>query len=103
MGLFFHRRKNIPIATIEVSAEYSHSYISDKDMLLLKSGWKRDLNGVVHPPDTVWVRPRSHVYHHMDFCQGGYFEKSTSMTEMAAERLGLRRCSKCDWDYIPFP
>lgn len=103
MGIFFGKRKPRPAITCEISATVSHSYISDKDMKLLQSSWKRDCDGMVHPPDTVWVAPRSQVYHHMDYCHGRRIFSGKSMSEKKAVKLGLCRCSKCDWDYTSFP
>lgn len=103
VGIFFGRRKPRPIATVEISAEIGNSYISDKDMKLLQSGLKRDMDGEIYPPDTVWVSPRSHVYHHMDYCRGCRISSGKPMPESKAIKLGLRACSKCDWDYTPFP
>lgn len=103
MGIFFGKRKPRSAITFEISATVSHDYISDKNMKRLESGWKRDCDGVVHPPDTVWVGPRSQVYHHMDYCRGCYISSGKPMPEKKAIKLGLCRCSKCDWDYTPFP
>lgn len=103
LSALFGKRKSIPIATVEISAKYSHDYISDTDMKRMQSGWKRDMDGIVHPPDTVWVGPRSQVYHHMDYCRGSRICSGKPMPEKKAVKLGLRPCSKCEWDYIPFP
>lgn len=102
MGLFFGGHKSRPRISVEVSAKVGHRYISDRDMKRLRDGWKMDVDGKVHPPDTVWVSPRSKVYHHMDYCRGAYLENATPMPEKKAIRLGLHYCSRCDWSYTPF-
>lgn len=33
------------------------------------TNWKRDINGKLYPPDTVWVSPNSKVYHCYDICR----------------------------------
>ena len=102
-ALFGKSKPHINV-TIETSATYSHSYFSAKDMKRLQSGWKQDADGEIYPPDTVWTRPGSKVYHNLDFCPAScnFCDSVKPMSEKEAIKRGLRRCSKCDWDYNQF-
>ena len=104
LSALFGKQKPRVNITIETSATVGQSYISDKDLKRLQSGWKQDANGIIYPPDTVWVRPGSKVYHHLDFCPGSCnsCDSVKPMSEKEAIKRGLRPCSKCDWDYNPF-
>lgn len=87
----------------EISASVGHSEIDRSDLFLLASGWKRDVDGEIHPPETVWANPRGSVYHHLDCCCGVVLSGSVPMTEGEAVDLGLSRCSRCDWTYKQYP
>lgn len=107
MGWLFGRGKKTR-ARIDMDFEIGMSFtiddISHNDALRLQSGWKMDAHERIHPPDTVWVGPRSKVYHCRDYCCGAIIAADgiRSMTERKAISLGYRKCQRCDWDYNPF-
>lgn len=71
---------------------------------MLCNGYKRTVDDEIFPPDTVWVGPRSKVYHYLDSCCGYVLADGTiPLPESEALRLGLHRCKKCDWHGVPVP
>lgn len=106
MGLFsFFSRVPKPTVNIdcEISCVYRTVEISDEDMEKFRSGWKRDVNGVIHEPDTVWSVHRSKVYHNLDCCCGCVIGSNIhSMPEDEAISRGLRRCARCDWEHSQY-
>lgn len=69
--------------------------------LIYYSNWKRDTNGKLFPPDTVWIAPHSKVYHCCDTCRKSIISSRSNeiifMSENEAVQIGLRPCSRCDW------
>lgn len=102
MGLF--RKKPKDEISFEIETKISHGYISKRDTARLQNGWKMDVNGSVHAPDTVWISgPRAKVFHCRDICRGAIISNEpVPMKRTRAEKMGLCPCSKCDWDYNPW-
>lgn len=85
----------------EISAEISHRAYNEKESRMIREGCKEGPNMVYYPPDTVFARKHSEVYHVENGCAGVgilYREKDGYiLPEAEALRRGLRRCKKCQW------
>lgn len=106
MGLFFGRNKRHGASNLsfEISATCESEEISHEEVLLLQSGWKRDIDDEIYPPETVWVNTRTDIYHCFYHCNGTAISQSVveRMPESEAVSLGYTRCRRCDWGYNPW-
>lgn len=104
--LFGKSSPKTPLASVKysTSATTRSRAVPDSETSLLSAGWKRDLNGDLFPPDTVWAGRRSQVYHYLDYCCGAIIcNDPDPMTEAQAKERGLRPCSKCRWGKPQYP
>ena len=77
---------------------------TDEQSEMLRNGYKENFSHEIFAPDTVWVGPRSKVYHFLDSCSSGVLpDGSVAIPEGEALRRGLHRCKKCDWGNVPVP
>lgn len=86
-----------------VSAQRFQITRTDEQEAMLRAGCKESTVHEIFEPDTVWVVPRSGVYHFEDFCGSVILPDAVPMGEAEALRRGLRRCKKCDWHGAPVP
>ena len=86
-------------------AYYRTEYTSTQ-LEMLQMGYKENSDHEIFMPDTVWIGPRSKVYHSCDRCLGTSFGVSGGaipIPESEAVRRGLHRCKRCEWGRSPVP
>ena len=79
-------------------AYYRTEYTSTQ-LEMLQMGYKENSDHEIFMPDTVWIGPRSKVYHSCDRCLGTSFGVSGGaipIPESEAVRRGLHRCKRCE-------
>lgn len=76
---------------------------SEKQQGLLQAGYKVNDAYEIFSPDTVWIGPRSKVYHAEDCCAGFFVTDAVPFPEAEGVRRGLHRCKKCEWRSAEIP
>lgn len=85
---------------------YCRTEYTSTQLEMLQMGYKENSNHEIFMPDTVWVGPRSKVYHSQDHCFGTAFGANGDaipIPESEAVRRGLHRCKRCEWSKAPVP
>lgn len=104
MGLF---SKLLPRSKVEFSGSVTASERvierTDKQVDMLRNGYKENWEHEIFKPDTVWFGARSKVYHCSDCCNGSFVSGATPYPEAEAVRRGLTRCKKCEWHGAAIP
>lgn len=104
--LFFRKRKATIAVRYEgmISCELSRRTVSEEELRLESLGYKRDNDGQLVPPDTVFINKGSDVYHADSACRGiGVYGGPSPLSEDKAIELGYRRCKICRWDNFGKP
>lgn len=104
MGLF---SKLLPRSKVEFSGSVTASERvierTDKQVDMLRSGYRENWDHEIFAPDTVWFSSRSKVYHSSDCCAGSFLSGASPYPEAEGVRRGLTRCKKCEWHGAAIP